>query len=101
MTKNSYLDLLGQLLREHYDIFKDTGIASPDRQHFIDGYLAAARALDVIDYDELKDYVEKVHYGIFNMTIDERRKKLKIKQDIPDDYIDIPAYKRQGIKLEF
>jgi len=44
--------------------------------------LTAARALNVIDYQELKDYVEKVHYEILNKAIDERRKTLNNERNI-------------------
>jgi hypothetical protein len=45
MAKEGYIKFLGQILREHYNIIKDTGTTLPERQHFIDGYLTAARTL--------------------------------------------------------
>ena len=115
MTKDIYLNFLGQLLREHYNSIKATGSASSDSQQFINGYLTAARRLNAIYQKELNDYTERIHFEVFNMTIEERKKSLQIKpdpsEDEPDnpanpslaeeDELDVPTYKRKGIKLKF
>jgi hypothetical protein len=113
MTKDIYLNFLGQLLREHYKSIKETGSASSDSQQFINGYLTAARRLNAVYQKELNDYTERIHFEVFNMTIEERKKSLSVKPDLseeelenPDkaglleDDLDIPAYKRKGIKLK-
>lgn len=101
MSKEGYLKFLGQILREHYSIIKDTGTTLPERQHFIDGYLAAAATLNAIYQKDLTDYIERIHFEIFHMTIEERRKSLPIQFDISENELDIPTYKRKGIKLKF
>jgi hypothetical protein len=113
MTKDIYLNFLGQLLREYYNSIKETGSASSDSQQFINGYLTAARRLNAVYQKELNDYTERIHFEVFNMTIEERKKSLQIKPnlpeenpenpdkpDLPEDEIDIPAYKRKGVKLK-
>lgn len=72
MSKEGYLKQLGVLLREHYGIIKETGSTSSERQHFIDGYLTAARTLKAVYQKELNDYIERVHFEMFGMTIEER-----------------------------
>jgi hypothetical protein len=74
MTKEGYLKFLGQLLREHYNAIKKTGITSSDSQEFINGYLTAVRTLNAIYQKDLKDYVERIHVEVFGITIDERQK---------------------------
>jgi hypothetical protein len=101
MTKEGYLKLLGQLLREHYGIIRETGIASPEKQHYIDGYLTAARTLNAIYQKELTDFIERVHFEMFGMTIEERHKASAAKPEISEDELDIPTYRRRGIKLNF
>jgi len=114
MTKKIYLNFLGQLLREHYNSIKETGSASSDSQQFINGYLTAARRLNAVYQKELNDYTERIHYEVFNMTIEERLKSLQIKPDLSEDEpenpvkaglsedeLDVPAYKRKGVKLKF
>jgi regulator of sigma D len=101
MTKDAYLKFLGQLLREHYNSIKDTGVTSSDSQEFINGYLTAARTLNAIYQKDLKDYIERIHFEIFHMTIDERRKVGNLQSEISEADLDIPAYKRKGIKLKF
>jgi hypothetical protein len=63
--------------------------------------LTAARTLKAVYEKDLKDYVERIHFEIFHMTIDERRKTVNIQSEISEDDLDIPAYKRKGIKLKF
>jgi hypothetical protein len=115
MTKDIYLNYLGQLLREHYNSIKETGSAPSDSQQFINGYLTAARKLNAVYQKELNDYAERIHYEVFNMTIEERKKSLQIKPDLSEeepedsdkqdlseeDELNVPVYKRKGIKLKF
>ena len=100
MTKEGYLKFLGQILREHYNIIKDTGTSLPEREHFINGYLTAARTLNAVYQKELTDYIERVHFDVFRMTVDQRKKSIN-KPDVNEDELEIPAYKRKGIKLKF
>jgi hypothetical protein len=100
MTKDIYLNFLGQLLREHYNSIKETGSASSDSQQFINGYLTAARKLNAIYQKELNDYTERIHCEVFNMTIEQRKKSLQIKPELSEEELDIPAYKRKGVKLK-
>jgi hypothetical protein len=101
MTKEGYLKFLGQLLREHYNSIKETGITSSDSQQFINGYLTAAKTLKAVYEKDLKDYVDRIHLEIFHMTIEERQKMGNVQSEISDDELDIPAYKRKGVKLKF
>lgn len=99
MTKDGYLKFLGQLLREHYNTIKETGSAPSDSQQFLNGYLTAARTLHAVYQKELNDFAEKVHFEVFNMTIEERKKTLQTEPS--EDELDIPTYKRKGIRLKF
>ena len=106
ITKESYLKFLGQLLREHYNSIKETGFASDESQQFLNGYLTAARTLHAVYQKELNDFAEKIHFEIFNMTIHERKKSLRDKPDLnqadpSEEELDIPTYKRKGIRLKF
>ena len=88
-----------QLLTELYNIIQETGNIPPDRQQYIDGYLTAIRALDVITHEELEEFIKKVHFDYFGMTIEERRANMKTRSGTPDDYLDIPTYIREGKKI--
>jgi hypothetical protein len=100
MTKEGYLKFLGQILREHYNIIKDTGTTLPERQHFIDGYLTAARTLNAVYQKDLKDYVERIHFDVFGMTVDQRKKSLNT-DNMNENELEIPTYKRKGVKVNF
>lgn len=101
-NKERYLEILKQILTGHYNLVKEAKIHDEGHQKYIDGYLTAARALEVIDYNELKEFIEQVHFEVFGMLIEERRAKFKTKSCSElSDFIDIPTFIRQGIKLEF
>jgi hypothetical protein len=79
MTKENYLKGLGDLLREHYRIIKETGIPSCDHKNFVDGYLTATRTLNTVYQKDLNDYIERVHFEVFGMSIAERKKRESMK----------------------
>jgi hypothetical protein len=100
INKDRYIGILAQILNEHYDEIKRKNTGSKDRQQYIDGYLTAARALNVFNYEELKDLIDKVHFEAFGKTIEERRKSELVKSGSDDDSLDIPTYIRKNIILE-
>ncbi len=101
MMKEIYLDELCKLLREHYEIMKDTGISSQEHKHFIEGFMAAARTLHAVYQKELQDCIEKAHFETFGMTVADRQKQQSApqKSDLLESDIDIPTYKRKGFTL--
>ena len=50
-NKARYIEILTQVLNEHYKEVKRHCEGSKDRQQYVDGYLAAARVLDAFSYD--------------------------------------------------
>jgi len=73
IKKDQYLEILQNLLNEHYNIMNATKKVFPERQQFIEGYITAAVALDVFDQKELTDFIEKLHFDVFGMTVSERQ----------------------------
>ncbi|MDM7987337.1 MAG: hypothetical protein QUS13_08395 [Smithella sp.] len=51
-NKERYIEVLKRILNDHYNDIKNKKAGSKERQQYIDGYLLAARALDVLSYDE-------------------------------------------------
>jgi hypothetical protein len=101
INTNNFFKRLGELLREYYHDIKNTGTLSPEREHFINGYLTAARTLNAVYQKDLADYVERIHFEIFGMTIDQRQKSLPVQSNIAGDALEVPAFKRKGIRLKF
>ena len=99
MTKDAYLKYLDQLLREHYNTIKETGSVPPNSQQFLNGYLTAARTLHAVYQKELNEFAEKIHFEIFSMTIEERKKAMPVA--LSEEELDIPTYVRKGIRLKF
>jgi len=125
ISKNNFFDLFGKLLREFYKDLKDSGIPSVEREQFINGYMTAARTLNAVFKKEMNDYIEKIHFEVFHMTVEERKKSSKnkpdqsekepetpvkpdpleeelgtpVKSEISDDELEEPTYRRKGIKL--
>lgn len=99
-NKARYIEILTQVLNEHYKEVKRHCEGSKDRQQYIDGYLAAARALDAFSYDELKDIIDKIHFKAFGKTIDERRKSEGRDSSSNKKLLEIPTYIREKISLD-
>jgi len=98
-NKERYIEVLTRMLNDHYnDIKRDC--ASKERQRYIDGYLIAARALDVFNFDELKKIIDEIHFQVFGKTIQERRLSEDDKFNQSDNFLKIPTYVREGISLK-
>lgn len=100
INKQRYIDILAQVLNEHYDEIKRKDTSSKDRQQYIDGYLTAARALEVFDYEELKDIIDKIHFAAFGKTIEERHRTELVISASNDKSLEIPTFIRKGILLD-
>lgn len=101
MNKAEFLKLVETQLSE---VFKQVQIGNrPDKQKYrTEGFMHAGRVLDIVDDAELTELMEKVHSGIFGMTIKEReQKKLELAQQLEDDdyeMLDVPTFIRDQLK---
>ena len=101
IDKDRYFEILKHILSEHYNIMSATHKIVPERQQFIDGYITAAIALDALSQEELKGFIEKLHFEVFGMTIQERQKAMTFENGTEDDSLAVPAYIRKGVDLAF
>jgi len=100
INKERYMEVLTRILNDHYkDLKKKNATALKERQQYIDGYLTAARALDVYSYDELKQIIDKIHFKYFGKTIQERRQSEAQESSSSINFLKIPTYIRDGISL--
>ena len=99
INKERYISVLSKLLNDYYKEIKRTGSASKESKQYIDGYLTAARALNIFQYEELKDIVEKIHFKAFGKTIQERRLSELAESSSDDEFMKIPTYIREGMSL--
>ena len=80
INKERYLPIYYPILcGEYCKEIKLNNSVSEEQRQYIKGYMAAARVLNVLDYEELKEIVNKVHFNAFGKTIEER-KQAGIKQ---------------------
>jgi len=98
-NKERYKEVLVRILNDHYNDIKLKNSGTKDRQQYIDGYLIAARALDVFSFDELKKTIDEIHFQVFGKTIQERRQSEMNKSDQSNHSLYIPTYIREGISL--
>ena len=99
INKERYITVLSQLLNDYYKEIKRTSSASKESKQYIDGYLTAARALNIFQYEELKDIVEKIHLKAFGKSIHERRLSELTESSPDDEFLEIPTYIREGMSL--
>jgi len=99
MNKERYIEVLNRILKDYYNDIKRKNSGSKERQQFIDGYMIAARALDVFNFKELKEIIDEIHFKVFGKTIQERRLSEDDKSDQSNNFLKIPTYVREGISL--
>lgn len=99
MNKERYIEVLKRILSDHYNDIKRKNSGSKERQQYIDGYLTAARALDVFNFDELKEVIDETHFKVFGKTIQERRISEANKSYQNNNSLNIPTFIREGISL--
>jgi hypothetical protein len=100
INKERYIEILTQNLNEYYKEIKRKNYGSENRPKYIDGYLTAARALGVFDYEELKKIIDKIHFDAFGKTIEERQKSELSDPSSDSNLLDIPTFIRDGINLD-
>ena len=98
-NKERYLDILSHIAWEYCKEIKLNNSVSEERKQYIKGYMAAARALNVLDYEELKEIINKVHFKAFGKTIKERKKSKTSDSPLDDELLEIPTFIREGISL--
>ena len=99
-NKERYLDILSHIAWEYCKEIKLNNSVSEERKQYIKGYMAAARALNVLDYEELKEIINKVHFKAFGKTIQERKKSKTSDSPLDDELLEIPTFIREGISLK-
>lgn len=100
INKEQYMEILQHVLKEHYRVMNTTNKISQDRQQFIDGYITAAIALDAFNEQDLGEFIEKLHFEIFGMTIKERQQTRTFENGVADDFLAVPAYIRKGVNFQ-
>lgn len=100
INKKRYIEILTQLLSDHYAEVKRKSNGAKDSKQYIIGYLTAARALSVFDYEELKVAIDMIHLKAFGKTIEESQKSELCETSSDDDLLDIPTFIREGINLD-
>jgi len=99
-NKERYLDILSHILWEHYNEIKLKNSVSEERKQYIKGYMAAARVLNVLDYEELKEIINKVHFNAFGKTIEERKQSESSESFLNKEFMEILTFIREGISLK-
>ena len=99
INKERYLDILSHITWEYCKEIKLNNSVAEERKQYIKGYMAAARALNVFDYKELKEVIDKVHFNAFGKTIEERKRSESSESFLNKEFMEILAFIREGISL--
>jgi len=100
INKERYLDILSHITWEYCKEIKINNSVSEERKQYIRGYMAAARALNVFDYKELKEVIDKVHFNAFGKTIEERKQSESSESFLNKEFMEILTFIREGISLK-
>jgi hypothetical protein len=99
-NKERYLDILSHIVWEYCNEIKLKNSVSEERKQYIKGYMAAARVLNVLDYEELKEIINKVHFKAFGKTIEERKQSESSESFLNNEFMEILTFIREGISLK-
>ncbi len=100
INKERYLDILSHIVWEYCKEIKLNNSVSEERKQYIKGYMAAARVLNIFDYEELKEVIDKVHFNAFGKTIEERKQSESNESFLNKEFMEILAFIRDGISLK-
>ena len=100
INKERYLDILSHIVWEYCKEIKLNNSVSEEQKQYIKGYMAAARVLNVFDYEELKEVIDKVHFNAFGKTIEERKQSESNESFLNKEFMEILAFIRDGISLK-
>ena len=98
-NKERYLDILSHIVWEYWKEIKLKNSISEERKQYIKGYMAAARVLNVLDYEELKEVINKVYFKAFGKTIEERKQSESSESFLNKEFMEIMTFIREGISL--
>ena len=99
-NKERYLDILSHIVWEYCKEIKLKNSISEERKQYIKGYMAAARVLNVLDYEELKEVINKVYFKAFGKTIEERKQSESSESFLNKEFMEIMTFIREGISLK-
>src|SRR5208337_1802336 len=99
-NKERYLDILSHIVWEYCKEIKLNNSVAEERKQYIKGYVAAARVLNVLDYEELKEIINKVHFKAFGKTIEERKQSESSESFLNKEFMEILTFIREGISLK-
>ena len=100
INKERYLDILSHITWEYCKEIKLNNSVSEAQRQYIRGYMAAARVLNVFDYEELKEVIDKVHFNAFGKTIEERKQSESSESFLNKEFMEILTFIRDGISLK-
>jgi len=99
-NKERYLDILSHIVWEYCKEIKLNNSVAEERKQYIKGYMAAARVLNVLDYEELKEIIDKVHFNTFGKTIEERKQSESSESFLNKEFMEILTFIREEISLK-
>ncbi len=100
VNKERYLDILSHIVWEYCKEIKLNNSVAEERKQYIRGYIAAARVLNVLDYEELKEIINKVHFKAFGKTIEERKQSELSESFLNKEFMEILTFIREEIFLK-
>ena len=100
INKERYLDILSHIAWEYCKEIKLNNSVSEEQRQYIKGYMAAARVLNVLDYEELKEIIDKVHFNAFGKTIEERKQSESSESFLNKEFMEILTFIREEISLK-
>ena len=100
VDKQAYYATFQEIIDEYHTILKEVGSVPSKWNGYLKGYIDVGLLLEITSADELDKIIQESNYKIFEMSVEERKKKYKNKKKITENDLDIPTFIREGINLE-
>ena len=95
--RRRYLARLQTLLKEFYELADEGSTAHAGAKNKLDGFIDAGKASFIVNNADLRTLMDDVHYDVFKMTREERKKQGSDSELVVDwATYDEPAVFRNG-----
>ncbi|MBT7444807.1 MAG: hypothetical protein HN790_12685 [Methylococcales bacterium] len=99
MNHNRYITTLKSEFSSVFTQLKTHGKSNDKDRHRAEGFLHAARVLEIMSDQDIQSLMDTVHFDIFKMTIEQRKQQQKSQQhELTDEFyklLDLPTFIRE------
>ncbi len=97
MNRHAFIEEAEKRFYQLFRSSKNGNIPSAEERNRLEGFIDAGVFMGMLKADEVDELIERVHYSVFNMTMEEHRVKHApswVSSAIDYSYYDSPTFER-------